>query len=55
MVYHGGRAGLEDGDLLGEPVGGGLESDSFALSGARLVELKVGCRFSFTIAGRHYE
>ena len=37
----GGRAGLEDGDLLGEPVGGGLESDSFALSGAGLVELRA--------------
>jgi hypothetical protein len=41
VVYHEGRAGLEDGDLLGESVGGGLESDSFALSGAGLVELRA--------------
>ena len=41
MVYHGGRAGLEDGDLLSGSVGGGLESDSFALSGAGLVELRA--------------
>lgn len=41
MVYYGRRAGLEDGDLLGGCVGGGLESDSFAPSGAGLVELRA--------------
>jgi len=41
VVYHGRRAGLEDGDLLAGCMGGGLESDSFAPSGAGLVELRA--------------